>query len=443
MLGTGLILGLNPPNEVTLVTAPSSPAKEPTTRALFKTLPAEVLQEIIKTLPPGKELFTVLPLVSRRFDEAVNLTPVCISCTLTLVPPTDNPTKQVVWLQSLKRSTFKMVRVPKISPPSTSTPQSTVKPHYPKKRKQRFSISETLMISVAEVHAMISMRSIMNHEPQHIIELLLHLIDMSVFFGARPGIVKAVFERFVTTGCDLTGAEEADKVGKFAAQLGPLSTVTLKSLDGIEKFDNLRTLKIPVIEGFNAGEKPAKCWISRLEKLSKLVIDQGVSFSDFLVLNEGLPSLESLDRLILNDPHEFFVAHKQGKIPPHASLDRFRCLRVRVTHMDTIALSTLADMVAHYFTNLTTLGIDFYYYVSVTNESTGRAETKTIDLAKDHFKRILKRLEASTMLRKVVFIMNLLDYRNEFIARYQQTPNVFNEVTSLKASLTFNVFEDM
>ncbi|KAJ3320529.1 hypothetical protein HDU76_000278 [Blyttiomyces sp. JEL0837] len=429
-------------------------------------LPVEVLGEIIKACPPGKEIFQQLSRVSRRFNSAVKLISYCVSCTVTLVPNNNDAEKQVVWLNTLTKKTFKTVRVPKFGQVKING-SSTSNIH----EAERGSC-ERLLISIAECQAMVPLRSIVKHDPSRMISVLREVVDMSCMFpDCKPTKTEVYFEKFNTLGFTLDESVEARRVGEFAALLGALSlechwkpdlvrnfkqscldlvvhgnvnnlhqlsnitsclqqlefksTANLRSLFGAETLTSLRVLKFAKMEGMDVGESLARCDISRLTKLSKLVIDQGVTTNDFLTIMARVPSLTSFEKACLNDPHEVIQRQQQvGKT--HAHLHQLQSLRVKLPHMDAVTYA-----ISQCFPNLSLLGIDFDYLVN------GNA---AIDLSKDHLRQILKRFDSFRGLKKLVFIMNGPDIRTSFESRYQTPPAVFSEVTNLQVMLTFNEF---
>ncbi|KAJ3320528.1 hypothetical protein HDU76_000277 [Blyttiomyces sp. JEL0837] len=185
-------------------------------------LPIEIVREVFQKIPPSKEFFTKLSLVSKQFCTAVRLIPVCISCTIALAPAsTTEVHKQSVWLNKLTNPTFRAIQAPSKALHFDSTLQ----------RQSDCEISEhneetSFMISVAECHASVSLKAVVFQDHQRIIDFLKEQIDMNFFVGSRPvSAVRFYFEKYDTTGISLDVLDEAKKVAMFAGVLKPSTYV--------------------------------------------------------------------------------------------------------------------------------------------------------------------------------------------------------------------------
>ncbi|KAJ3308348.1 hypothetical protein HDU76_004007 [Blyttiomyces sp. JEL0837] len=338
---------------------------------------------IIKFLPPCQDIFTVLPLVSKRFNEAVKLTPVDISCTLTVAPPSDDSDKQLFWLININKPSFKTVRVQR-------------KVHGDVICKFEDSLS------VADCQTSVSLKAICHHNSNKIIELLKEFVKMSVFVDSRPqSYVHIHFERFDTSDVSFNSLEEAQKVGEFTKLVnapildlrwnvdflqyfrGPLKHLVIHgtsnrdniqdltpfkvfsdslqqleftsdthvvSLEGLEQLVNLQSLNIASI-GQNVSRVSPSSDTSKLEKLSNLTITGGVRTNLFLSLTSKLPALESFGMLLSSDPNYIFSQIRQG-VSTNANLRNLKCLHIKPSHMDTFALTTYAHIFAVYLTSV-------------------------------------------------------------------------------------------
>ncbi|KAJ3320530.1 hypothetical protein HDU76_000279 [Blyttiomyces sp. JEL0837] len=415
-----------------------------TPKPKFSDLPVEVLLEIVKCLPPSKEIFTQVALISKRFYDSIKLSPVCISCTLTLAPNCNDLHKQVFWINNFTKSAFKSVKVLR----ATTNVNAMGKSASVVGNAGGQPYEAVHMISVADCHASVPLQAVVHQDPEKIIELLKLQIEMSYFVASRPtSSVKVYFERFDTTGLGLDVSNDAKQVAKFAAVLGastfefqwrrtlirylnqsslnlvihgtpsePLQDLhqlsklagflrqlefkpnaSLKSVDGVDRLGNLRVLKVPVIAGMaSVGEYFAQ---------------------------HKLPALQSVNILHLNDSNEIFSRIKGGLIPAHTNPDQLQDLHIKLSNLDAFTLSSLAEIVAHYFSKVTVLVVYFESFAAA-------------NLPKNQLSRILRRVECSTAVEKLVFVT--VTYYNTFSQAYLPAPSALAGFGRMEVTLSNN-----
>ncbi|KAJ3312362.1 hypothetical protein HDU76_002891 [Blyttiomyces sp. JEL0837] len=190
-------------------------------------LPLDVLVEIVKVLPPCKDIFTNLPLVSRRFN-AVKLTPVDISCTLILAPESDGFGQQLFWVNNHTKPSFK---------------------------------TTYFIISIADCQASVSLKALHHHDPIKIIE----------FLKRGPSNLHLVIHNGTT---DRQNIQDLTPLAGFSGRLTQLeftSGTPVVSLKGIERLTNLQSLNIASIDQEACRELMASLDNTKLKtKLSNL-----------------------------------------------------------------------------------------------------------------------------------------------------------------------------
>ncbi|KAJ3312360.1 hypothetical protein HDU76_002889 [Blyttiomyces sp. JEL0837] len=310
------------------------------------------------------------------------------------------------------------------------------------------------MVSVADCQASVSLKALCHHVPNKIIELLKQSIDMSVCVGSRPQSSVHILEvqwnrdflqyfsgpsnlHLVIHGTtDRQNIQDLTPLTVFSRCLTQLefTNAHVVSLKGIDLFAELRSLNIASIDQIVCRESLSSVDTSKLTKLSKFRVQIGVRAEIFLALTSKLPALQFFTMLLSLDPNVMFSHFREG-ISPKANYRKLQCLHIKSFNMDTFALTTYADIFAHYLTAVEVLGIYFEYFVYVNDLGL------TIDLTKQDLRRIVQRFESCTGVKKLVFVMVGANHMDHFKEEFLSAPSAFDGVSKMKVSLSYNVFE--